>query len=176
MPRRGAPLPGIPGCSRTSRGRSAACPDDDRAAEWWTSRHRLWGSGPACRVGIRRRAVPAKAFSVRVLRRLCWWPGGTLIFLNSIPALLSVFDFRTGPAIPGGRAVEAKKAAKPFSGFAALTPLCGGAHARNPIFSLQIGDLCVGVGFGKLSLLSVLSSRTEQKRPDFPLLKENPTF
>lgn len=98
--------------------------------------------------------------------------GGTLIFLNSIPALLSVFDFRTGPAIPGGRAVEAKKAAKPFSGFAALTPLCGGAHARNPIFSLQIGNLRVGVGFGKLSLLSVLSSRTEQKRPDFPLGEE----
>lgn len=45
-------------------------------------------------------------------------------------------------------------------------------HARNSIFSLQICDLSVGVGFRKLSLLAALSFRTEQKRPDFPLGEE----
>lgn len=94
--------------------------------------------------------------------------GETLTFLNSIPTLLSVFDFRTGSAIRGEELLRQKKPQKPLlSWFCRLTPLCGGAHARNPIFSLQIGNLRVGVGFGKLSLLSVLSSRTEQKRPGF---------
>lgn len=94
--------------------------------------------------------------------------GGTLTFLNSIPTLLSVFDFRTGSAIRGGEELLGQKSRKTRKWFCGLTPLYGGVHARDPIFSLQIGDLCVGVGFGKLSLLSVLSSRTEQKRPDFP--------
>lgn len=101
MPRRGAPLPGIPGCSRTSCGRSAACPDDDRAAEWWTSRHRLWGPGPACRVGIRRRAVPGKGVFRPCPPAPLLVAGGALTFLNIIPTLLSVFDFRTGSAIRG---------------------------------------------------------------------------
>lgn len=46
--------------------------------------------------------------------------GGTLTFLNIIPTLLSVFDFRTGSAIRGGKAVGAKKPQNHcFPGFAA---------------------------------------------------------
>lgn len=46
--------------------------------------------------------------------------GGTLTFLNSIPTLLSVFDFRTGSAIRGEELLGQKKPQNHcFPGFAA---------------------------------------------------------
>lgn len=51
MPQRGAPLPGIPGCSHLSCGRSAACPDEDKVC-MCMYRHRL--RGPTPRLPVRK--------------------------------------------------------------------------------------------------------------------------
>ena len=114
---------------------------------------------PASSEGARARLPgrnPPPCGSCKGVFRLCppaplLVAGGTLTFLNSIPALLSVFDFRTGPAIPGGGGERLRQKSRKTIAFLVLrlnAPLRWSSMPGTPSFRSKLVTFALELDLG----------------------------